>query len=872
MGSSARRTGGPLIRPSGQATLPVVSRDGPRRPTPALERSRRLPGGLRDRRRAGRRRHRLSCDRSGPTTAPRLTAFHERQSPESIYFRYFSPRPRLTERDLERLTHVDYTDRFALVALRGDELIGVARYDRWRHRAEAEVAFFVDDANHGRGLATRAARAPRGAGAGGGAPRVHRVGAPRQPAHDRGVHPGGVRDGHPLRRRGVEVRLDLQPTPEAEAAIEARARTAAAEAVRRLLSPRSVAVIGAGRDPDSLGHRVLRQLQLARFAGPVWPVNPNAHDVASMRAVRSILDIDEEVDLAIIVVPGRRGRRRRGGVRSQAGVRRRDPVGRASPSRAPRARRWRPRCCARPARGASGWSDRTASGSSTPTTTCGSTPPSSTSPPAPGGCRCCPSPGMLGAVLVTTAHEAGLGLSSFLALGNRADVSGNDLLQYWEADDTTDVVGMYIESFGNPRNFSRLARRLTRAKPVVAVKAGRLADADGSDGDATEDALLRQTGVVRVPTLDALVDTARLLLTQPLPAGRRVAVLGNAGGSLAIAADAVLTAELELADLAPSTLAEVAAPPTPDTVAGHRRPRSARRRPRRGAGHGGARRRSRASTRCSSSTPRGSGPPPTRRSRRSRVGRKARPEVPVVVCAYGPQPHPVGRGARCTTRSTRPRTRSAAWRPTPRGDAEPEGEPLALDDEPRGGRAPARAGAARARAEPSSATSRRSRCSTPIGLAGAAHRGGRRRGRGAGGRRVDGLPGRAQGGRPRADRQDRRRRVRHRPRGPRRAARSRGSGWPTGSATTSRRCSCSRWSRPASTWPCAVRDHPTVGPVLSIGLGRGGRRPRPPTDVRVLPLTDLDAAPAGRGLPPGARRSTTPTGRRWKRRCCGWRR
>ena len=157
-----------------------------------------------------------------PDDGPRLTAFHERQSPESIYFRYFSPRPRLTERDLERLTHVDYTDRFALVALRGDDLIGVARYDRWRHRAEAEVAFFVDDANHGRGLATvllehLAARA-REVGLRGFTASVlpdnrRMIGVFTQAGFETATR---FADGV------VEVRLDLQPTPEAEAAIEAR--------------------------------------------------------------------------------------------------------------------------------------------------------------------------------------------------------------------------------------------------------------------------------------------------------------------------------------------------------------------------------------------------------------------------------------------------------------------------------------------------------------------------------------------------------------------------------------------------------------------------------------------------------------------------
>ena len=502
-----------------------------------------------------------------PDDSPLLVAFHERQSPESIYFRYFSPRPRLTERDLERATNLDYVDRYALIALRGDDLIGVARYDRWRHRAEAEVAFFVDDANHGRGLATLllehlAVRA-REVGLSGFTASVlpdnrKMIGVFTQAGFETATR---FADGV------VEVRLDLQPTPEAEAAIEARARAAATQAVRRLLSPRSVAVIGAGRDPESLGHRVVRRLQLARFAGPIWPVNPNAHAVASIRAVRSILDVDEEVDLAIISVPADAvaavveecGRKQvYGAVILSAGFAESGPDGEALEAEVLRtARSWGIRLVGPNCLGLINTHEDVrlhALFAEVPT--------------KPGGLSLLSESGMLGAVLVTRAHEAGLGLSSFLALGNRADVSGNDLLQYWESDDTTEVVGMYIESFGNPRNFSRLVRRLTRVKPVVAVKARHPVEGDGSFGDATEDALLRQTGVLRVPTLAALVDAARLFVDQPLPLGPRVAVLGNAGGSLAIAADALLSAELVLADLAPATVASAAAPPIPDVVPG----------------------------------------------------------------------------------------------------------------------------------------------------------------------------------------------------------------------------------------------------------------------------------------------------------------
>lgn len=494
-----------------------------------------------------------------PTDGPLLTAFHARQSPQSIYYRYFSPRPRLSERDLEHLTHVDYVDRFALVAVRADEVIGVARYDRWRHRSEAEVAFFVDDANHGRGLATvllehLAVRA-REVGLSGFTASVlpenrKMIGVFTQAGFETATR---FADGV------VEVRLGLQPTPEAEAAIEARARTAAAEAVRRLLSPRSVAVIGASRDPGTIGHDVVVLLQRAGFAGPVWPVNPNAHHVASIRAVGSILDIAEEVDLAIVAVPAEAvaavveecGRKQVYGVVILSdGFAEVGADGAALEAEVLRvARSWGVRVVGPNCLGIINTDPSVGLHATFAHVV-----------PRRGQVSLLSESGMVGAAIIGQAREVGVGISSFVALGNRADVSGNDLLQYWEADGSTAVVCMYIESFGNPRHFSRLARRLTRAKPVVAVKAGRLPTSAAAVGlDGTEDALLRQTGVIRVPTLPAMLDTARLLISQPLPAGRRVAVLGNAGGSLAIAADAALEAGLVLAALTPATQASLGA-------------------------------------------------------------------------------------------------------------------------------------------------------------------------------------------------------------------------------------------------------------------------------------------------------------------------
>jgi acyl-CoA synthetase (NDP forming)/RimJ/RimL family protein N-acetyltransferase len=485
-----------------------------------------------------------------PDDGEHITDFHARQSPQSIYYRYFSPRPRLSERDVAHLVQVDYVDRMALVALRGDELIGVARYDRWRHRSEAEVAFFVDDANHGRGLATvllehLAVRA-REVGLTGFTASVlpenrKMIGVFTQAGFETATR---FADGV------IEVRLGLQPTPEAEAAIEARARAAASEAVRRLLSPRSVALIGASRAPGTIGHDVLRNLQRAGFEGPVWPVNPQAHHVGSVRAVDSILDIPDEVDLAVVAVPAASvaavveecGRKQvYGVVILSAGFAETGPEGAALEAEVLRvARAWGVRVVGPNCLGTINTDPEVRLHATFAQVA-----------PHRGRVSLLSESGMVGAAVIARAGELGIGISSFVALGNRADVSGNDLLQYWEGDPHTDVVCMYIESFGNPRHFSRLARRLTRAKPVVAVKTDWVPSAPHDAAlDPIDHTLLRQTGVIQVPTLSAMLDTTRLLVAQPRPAGRRVAVVGNAGGSLAIAADAALDAGLVLATVA----------------------------------------------------------------------------------------------------------------------------------------------------------------------------------------------------------------------------------------------------------------------------------------------------------------------------------
>ncbi|HET6833084.1 MAG TPA: GNAT family N-acetyltransferase [Acidimicrobiales bacterium] len=527
-----------------------------------------------------------------PDDGPRVVDFHGRQSPESIYFRYFTPRPRLPEQEVERLTHIDYVDRMAFVALRDDVLVGVARYDRLPTRSEAEVAFFVDDRHQGRGIATvlleYLAEAARRSG-------ITAFTATVLPSNGRMVavfRNAGFITASRFGDGVIEVRLDLQPTPEAEAAITTRAQRAEAEAVRRLLAPRSVAVIGAGRDPSGVGHAVLRNLLEHEFAGPVHAVNPTADHVAGVRAVHHINDIDEPVDLAIVVVPASQvpaavedcGRK---GVAAviviSAGFAEAGPEGAALSAAAVRAaRRFGTRLLGPNCLGVINTDPQVRLHATFATPN-----------PRPGPVALLSESGTIGGVILDHIGDAGLGASSFAAIGNRADVSANDMLQYWADDSRTELVLLYLESFGNARKFSRIARELGRTKPIVAVKsrgAARAYPADGApeaepSGEARPErpwerearaearaarseaaragslprrdaahptaveALLEQTGVVRVDTLSQLLDVARVLACQPLPDGDRVALVGNGGGSLALAADACLDAGLVLAEL-----------------------------------------------------------------------------------------------------------------------------------------------------------------------------------------------------------------------------------------------------------------------------------------------------------------------------------
>lgn len=329
-----------------------------------------------------------------------------------------------------------------------------------------------------------------------------------------------------------------------------------------IFRPRSVAVIGASRRPGSIGAAIFRNLMAQGFEGPVYPVNPQARVVQSVLAWPTVADIPGDVDLAVIAVPSRQvlaaveecGRKGvRGIVVITAGFKETGAEG-AERERAVRdcARRYGMRMVGPNCLGVL----NTESGVRLDATFAPAWPPA-------GNVAFSSQSGALGLAILETAGALGLGISHFVSVGNKADVSGNDLLEYWDRDPGTAVVLLYLESFGNPRRFTQIARRVARRKPIVAVKSGRTqagARAASSHtgslagADNAVDALCRQSGVIRTDTIEELFDVAMILANQPLPRGSRVAILTNAGGPAIMASDACESQGLELATLQDSTL------------------------------------------------------------------------------------------------------------------------------------------------------------------------------------------------------------------------------------------------------------------------------------------------------------------------------
>ncbi|WP_200800317.1 bifunctional acetate--CoA ligase family protein/GNAT family N-acetyltransferase [Jatrophihabitans endophyticus] len=475
-----------------------------------------------------------------PTDADALVAFHAGLSQRTRYLRYFSAYPRIPERDLRRFVTVDHRDRVAFVTELAGEIIAVGRYERYPDIDDAEVAFVVADAHQGRGIGSVLLEHLAAAAREIGLRRFIAVVLAENTGMIRVFREAGYETTRHIEYGEVTLEFTVDETATTERVMREREQRAEARSIARLLRPRSVAVVGASNDDGKLGNAMFRNLLRMSPDAPLYPVNPDARHVHGVRAYASVLDVPDEIDLAVVAVPAasvpgvveecaQRGVRGLVVISGGFGERGSDPderdAGRSAQRRLVASARSHgmrvvgPNCL-----GVVNTEPGVRLNASL-----------APLPPLPGRVGFFSQSGALGVTILGEAARRGLGVSTFVSAGNRADVSGNDLLQFWETDERTDVVLMYLESFGNPRKFARLTRRLGRTKPIVLVKSGTatapvagLAQTTAMEvPEISTRALIEASGVIRVETVSGMFDIALLLSTQPLPRGDRVAVVGN---------------------------------------------------------------------------------------------------------------------------------------------------------------------------------------------------------------------------------------------------------------------------------------------------------------------------------------------------------
>jgi acetyl coenzyme A synthetase (ADP forming)-like protein len=474
-----------------------------------------------------------------------ILAFLKGLSDESRRLRFGDVKTDL-EATARRWAGVEGCEDCCVLAVQGGDVVAQASYVQ-SAKDRAEVGFTVTDAFQGRGLGTLLLKRLAEAAAGDGVA-----------VFEADVLADNNKMMELFRESGFGITMKSEPgkirvqfptslTPEAQARFEAREQIAAMNAVRGMLAPRSVAVIGAGRKRKTIGGEVFHNLMDGGFNGPVYPVNPVADVVQSVRAYKSILDIPGPVDLAVIVVPAKLTMQAarecaekgvHGMVVITAGFGETGPAGKEMQrelmaiAREAGMRVIGPNCM-----GVINTHDDVRMNATF-----------SPNAPMQGNVGFLSQSGALGLAVIEYANTLNLGLSTFISVGNKADLSGNDFIQYWADDPATDVIALYLESIGNPRKFARITRRVGRQKPILVVKSGRSsagARATSSHtgallgaSDVTVDALFKQAGVIRTDTLGEFFDVATLLANQPRPKGNRVAILTNGGGPGILCADA----------------------------------------------------------------------------------------------------------------------------------------------------------------------------------------------------------------------------------------------------------------------------------------------------------------------------------------------
>ncbi len=509
---------------------------------------------------------------ASPDDVPLVKEFMKRVSQDSLRMRFMASVSEVPENVIKQLCEGDFKDSGCLLAITGEgkqkKVVGLGNYYGTGNGKTAEVAFLIEDDYQGKGISTLLLERLAGLAAANGYTIFEAEVLPENQPMLNVFKSSGFENHRVWSSDTVHIELPVTGGAALWERAGLRERIAVANSLAPLLKPKTIAVIGASRNPESIGNIIFRNVLSAGFTGTIYPINLEADSVNGVKAYSSVTEITEKIDLAVIAVKaekvqkiaeesiqagakglvvvtagfaesGKEGAERQkklveltraNGVRligpSCLGVMNTDPEVRLNASLAPKLA----------PRGSAGFFSHSAA---------------------------------LGLVILDYASEKGLGFTTFVSAGNRADVSGNDLLQYWEEDPNTKLAILYLETFGNPRRFVRIARRMSYKKPILCVKnaksrAGRLAaEAKSgalSGGIVETEALFRQTGIILTQTLEELFDVAVVLSHQPLPKGNKVAIIANSAGMATIFADSSEANGLEVPDDCLTNLGAFASP------------------------------------------------------------------------------------------------------------------------------------------------------------------------------------------------------------------------------------------------------------------------------------------------------------------------
>ena len=500
---------------------------------------------------------------------PLWLAFFSRLSAQTKYYRFHNVPKEMTEEDALRYCTVDYNNSFAYVAEIGKgqdrKIIAISRYYRLPNKRSAEVAFAIEDAYQNVGLGTRLIQALADVArekeisvfeANVLAQNLQMMEAFR----DYGFHiSSNLQDGV------YQVTFSIKQTHIVDAREAFRDRVATIASLQPLLTPKAVAIIGAARNPGTIGNLLMRCILQSGFSGTVYPVNPNTEAVLSVKSYPSVKDIPGKVDMAIIAVPaaivnkvadecGQKGVRAL--IVISDGFKERNPEGAIREEELRNItlsygmRLVGPNCMGII--------------NTAPDIKMNAT--FSQVYPMPGNVAFLSQSGAMGLTILEHVKNLNIGISTFVSVGNRADVSSNDFLQYWEQDKATKIILLYLESFGNPNEFVKIARRTAMKKPIVAVKSGSTAAgaraASSHTGalatsDVASDILFHNAGIIRVNSVEELFNVATMLSTQPLPKGKRLVIVTNGGGPGIIAADDAARNGMDVIELSAETKAKI---------------------------------------------------------------------------------------------------------------------------------------------------------------------------------------------------------------------------------------------------------------------------------------------------------------------------